>query len=239
MLVNHDLVTYLERLILLWESRALTLLEGERTGDLKTVLEIGPGYGGLAYYLACIYPNSRFVLVDLPESLIFSGIYLAGIFGEGAVSMIQRPDDLTHPSRFERSRFTLVPSHFLSEMTSLPFRTDLAINTLSFSEMSEAQVSAYSRLISRSLAPSAVFFEQNLDNRNHGGILAESTIRKHFKFGRRLRSKTLRELCRGTAHLWSNHPTKLGTPRWSPAECLWWDTKISVKRWLSQTGFWS
>ena len=36
-----------------------------------TVVEIGAGYGGLAYYLLKLLPQARYIIIDLPETLLY------------------------------------------------------------------------------------------------------------------------------------------------------------------------
>ena len=84
---------------------------------------------------------------------------------------------------------------------------DLAINTLSMSEMSELQVRGYCNGISRMIGRTGNFFEQNQDNRHLGMIRACDVIAPHFR--RRANAQgwwqARREpLTQGRANVWSN-----------------------------------
>ena len=48
----------------------------EENGEVK-VLEIGGGYGALAYWFKSAFPNATYTIIDLPESLLFSRLYLS------------------------------------------------------------------------------------------------------------------------------------------------------------------
>lgn len=51
--------------------------EEVRNGPRKIFWEIGSGYGQTAYHLSQIYRNVTCILLDLPETLLFSGCYLS------------------------------------------------------------------------------------------------------------------------------------------------------------------
>ena len=93
------------------------------------------GYGGLAYYLAKLIPQLRIVIVDIPESLIFSSLYLS-------LSLLRRHSHLREsrgagrhiPCRTRRvARF--IPNYLFDGLLETGSQFDLAINTLSMSEM--------------------------------------------------------------------------------------------------------
>src|SRR5205814_1338017 len=70
-IVNYDTWAYQERIDLLHDSGAL-----DRLSPTARVLEIGGGYGALAYWFKQAYPGCAYAIVDLPECLLFSGLYL-------------------------------------------------------------------------------------------------------------------------------------------------------------------
>lgn len=198
-IVNHDAFVYLERIALLHESGALERVRGSPPGKNPLILEIGAGFGGLAYHLKGLVPRGRFVLVDLPESLLFSAIYLMTLFPDQRNVLVTSPEtiarDLGEPG------FTFVPNHFCHRLPDSGMRVDLAINTLSMSEMLEGQVRAYCALIRECLAPGGVFFEQNQDNRHLGLLNAELVIGEFFE--RRQRISLPGSLVSGSPNIWS------------------------------------
>src|SRR5262249_30834400 len=105
----------------------ISLLSGIKLKD--TVLEIGAGYGFLASKFLQKF-NSKYIICDIPESLLFSGLYLALQGRDVSLSM--------------DSEVTLVPNYWFDGIGNV----DLVINTLSMSEMSEYQVRVYAEGIS-------------------------------------------------------------------------------------------
>ncbi len=72
-LVNADVVDYQERINLIDNGGLIDRLSDKR----PRILEIGGGYGALCSALTSIFSPSQYVICDLPESLLFSGLYLS------------------------------------------------------------------------------------------------------------------------------------------------------------------
>jgi hypothetical protein len=165
-IVNHDTNVYLERLVLLAECGKLWELRGrsphKQGWSRPRILEIGPGYGGLAHHLMGLVPESRYFLVDVPESLLFSSIYLSTLWPEHDNVLIT-PDNLADLGK-DAAGFTFVPNFLFDDCCAAGLELDLVINTLSMSEMTEKQVRYYCKGISRLIGRRGVFFEQNQDN---------------------------------------------------------------------------
>jgi hypothetical protein len=199
-IVNHDTYVYLERLVLLAESGKLGDLIFSRS---PRVVEIGGGFGGLAYHLRRLVPQARYFIVDIPESLLFSSIYLTRFF-PSADNVLLTPDNLEELQRTGPG-FTFVPNYLFGALVSSGLPFDLAINTLSMSEMSESQVRCYGSGLKTLLGEQGAFFEQNQDNRCIGLLNASSYIGDYFEHVRTLTS-TVVPLTQGKAHLWSSRP---------------------------------
>jgi len=136
-LFTVDTLKYFEALIALEKGGVLgPLREG---GERRLVWEIGGGWGGFAYQLKTVCPNVTYVIVDLPEVLLFSATYLMSTFpdaravlhGEGGAGV----DD------WLGADFVFIPHTALSAMT--PPRIDLTVNMVSFQEMTSGQVATY------------------------------------------------------------------------------------------------
>lgn len=129
--------------------------------ERPTVLEIGAGYGGLGHHLAGLPEAPRYVIVDLPEVLLISAVYLT----------LTNPDKTIHlyaPGEFDRevpsevwgsSDFLLVPNYRLESLADAAF--DLAINMVSFQEMRTEQVETYLDFVART---SRALYSRNLDS---------------------------------------------------------------------------
>ena len=123
----------------LWHLCAATRLL-ENLPPPASVLEIGPGFGGLARVLRGLAPASRFVLVDLPDSLAFAYVYLRLHFPEARVVFVTSPSESIVELRREAD-FLLLPSNLLSLLHGEHF--DLAINIASWGEMTQTGVNRY------------------------------------------------------------------------------------------------
>jgi SAM-dependent methyltransferase len=131
-------------------------------GGRKLVLEIGAGYGGLAHHLSNVLGNVTYIVVDLPETLLFSASYLSlnnpdkriYVYGDRNLSEFLWSPDL---SSYD---FVLIPNYRLDELR--PLRFDLAINIASLQEMSLDQVSTYLGFIAENCR--GVFYSWNQDS---------------------------------------------------------------------------
>jgi putative sugar O-methyltransferase len=134
-------------------------------GILK-VVEIGGGFGGLAHYLTKIFKDKlRYVIVDIPESLAFSAVYLTTLHAHADNRLVAAEG----PIGFETTPgFTFVANFDHGRLIMADDEVDLVLNTLSLSEMSDAQIDDYCRAASRWIGRRGIFFEQNHQS-NHLG----------------------------------------------------------------------
>jgi putative sugar O-methyltransferase len=132
-LVNLDTLKYFEVLIALRLGGALDPL---RARPESRIVEIGGGWGGLAYQLKSVLPGARYVIVDLPEVLLFSATYLPTVLPDATISFAGE----LAPVDWDAD-FVFVPHHAIDAVR--PPGVDLAVNTVSFQEMTTEQVRAY------------------------------------------------------------------------------------------------
>jgi len=158
-IVNYDLIAYWERLVLLFQFGFLDSEAPRALHGGSRVLEIGGGYGALAWYLQKAVPGLSYTILDLPESLVYSSIYLE-VLNPGA------------------TRF--MANYQFEELVKDGEEFDLVINTLSMSEMSEAQVRSYCGGLGLLLRGGGAFFEQNQDNRHAGMLNAKDLIAEYL-----------------------------------------------------------
>jgi putative sugar O-methyltransferase len=150
-LVNLDTLKFYESLIAMNKGGLLNPLR-EETGDRKVVVEIGGGWGGFAYQLKTICPGICYVMIDLPQSLIFSAVYLMTLF-PGSNVFVYGDKPVEHlVKNFSSYDFVFLPHYFINEAT-LP-RLDVAVNMVSFQEMTEAQINGYIKWLWDSNCPS-------------------------------------------------------------------------------------
>jgi len=108
--------------------------------SISRVLEIGAGYGRVAYLMRSLFPVTQYVIVDIPPTLAVSQNYLATIFGEDSVERFSRTPTLSRTFNF------LMP-HQIAVLPDDHF--DLVVNFSSFDEMPSQTVLSYLRLIDR------------------------------------------------------------------------------------------
>lgn len=199
-IVNRDTNGYQERINLIFESGIGNYLDGLLSQrDEIRILEIGGGYGALAYWFKQAFPKTSYSIVDLPECILFSRLYLTLTMPDIPTSF--GLDPAKHGIRF-------IPN-FISEQLEDSF--DLVINTLSMSEMSAYQVERYVDLIKNVwIKDEGLFFEQNQDNRSMGLPFTQGLFASKFSERLDLNPRGVAHR-NGYANIWSNHPIVLKT----------------------------
>ena len=121
-----------------------------KTVRLQTIVEIGSGYGRFARLMHDLEPSRCYVLVDLPESLLFAYAFLALNFPRGRMLFVSSNAEAAVACQ-RHFDFVFCPIQF---MASLTFPTvDLLINTYSFAEMPQASVDYLMNCLHRTLRP--------------------------------------------------------------------------------------
>ena len=136
-LYNVDTLKFYEVLIGMQRGGVLDAFRG---GGHRFVWEIGAGWGGFAYQFKTLFPDVTYLIVDLPELFLFSYTYLSAAF-PGARVLLHGEADGAAPKRWEDYDFVFVPAGALDEFT--PPSVELAVNMVSFQEMTGEQVTAY------------------------------------------------------------------------------------------------
>ena len=158
----RDTCSYQERINLITKSGLFAWLQRRRGTGARfpfgkrrlRICEIGGGYGAVARWFCSPMPDTEYTIIDLPESLLFSELYLI----------------LACPAAMLR----FVPNYKAEELTT---RFDIVLNTLSMSEVSGYQVRRYAALMRETwLRNGGIFFEQNQDNRAAGLLAAQERI---------------------------------------------------------------
>ena len=101
----------------------------------KRLTEIGSGYGGFIKYLNCMNSSYNFQIIDLPEVMIFSLMYLSKFFDLSV-------KEIAIQSHSEKKL------NYLSAHDYHDFKlNDICINVCSFQEMSKEQIENYIKKI--------------------------------------------------------------------------------------------
>lgn len=146
------------------------------------VLEIGPGYGALGHALRSIFgPALEYIAVDLPSSLLYSALYLSTLAG-GRDCHVLAPG-ASPPERFHS---LFLANYLFEELVDRLGPVDLALNTMSFTEMSPRQVHRYATVLQQLVGSDGLVFDENAAVRPHHtdskSIFAEVfAFRKHVE----------------------------------------------------------
>lgn len=138
-LYNVDTLKFYESLVVMDEQGLLD--QFRNTSDRKIVLEIGAGWGGLAYQFKTLFPNTTYVIVDLPGSILFGATYLKTLFPSAKIFLADGAKDSVNIANAKDYDFIFIP-HFAWKDISIA-RPDLLMNMCSFQEMTTAQVQGY------------------------------------------------------------------------------------------------
>lgn len=110
-----------------------------RNIEKPTILELGGGYGGMAYYCLRDIANLRFISVDLPENAVLQAYYLKSQFPHKNIKLYgECPIDGDYDA-------LIMPTYGIEELKSNS--CDLAFNSYSLAEMSKEAMENYVKII--------------------------------------------------------------------------------------------
>jgi len=192
-ILNPDTFRYFRHLDVLWRAKLIEPLLNPRRGNTPTIVEIGAGHGGLAAGLLQILPQARYIVIDLAESLLFSGIYLS-------VLRNTQPIFATSPDvQPGTTGLTLIPAHFaIDPLAASIGRADLVINTASFGEMLPDQVDHYAKLAARWLGEGGALYESNTSDRTHNTSTPVAVLGRYLSMERTIEEARMD----GETHVW-------------------------------------
>jgi putative sugar O-methyltransferase len=110
---------------------------------VRRVLEIGAGYGRLAFVIRSLFPHVEYTIVDIPPALAVSRTYLDAVSVQGTDSGASE----IGIRRDGPGRMNFLLPEALGQVPDGYY--DLVINVSSFDEMSPAEVEAYFRVLDR------------------------------------------------------------------------------------------
>src|SRR5687767_10530647 len=138
-LVNLDTLKFFEVFLAL--DKGAVLDEFREGRERKLVWEVGAGWGGFPYQFKTLCPNTTYLISDFPELFLFSATYLMTLCPGARVRFWgEEPADRIF-SNWRDYDFIFTPNIALADLT--PDRLDLAVNMVSFQEMTTAQVTSY------------------------------------------------------------------------------------------------
>lgn len=137
---NMDTLKFYEVLIGMDKAGVFSKFRGDQP-DRRVALEIGSGWGGFAYQFKTLFPNTTYVCVDLPPTMLFSGVYLTTTFPQARVLFYGEEGFEEKLRAIKQYDFVFMPHFFFQDWK--PKSLDLGINMVSFQEMTGAQVEQY------------------------------------------------------------------------------------------------
>jgi SAM-dependent methyltransferase len=148
-----------------------------------SVLEVGAGYGGMAFYLLRDQPDVRYVDLDLPETLVIAAYYLLCALPDRRIVIHGESDaplhDLLGPGA-PWFHAVLLPNH---AFPALPDGfADVTVNTFSLSEMPRPTLEENLRQIARTTR--SFFLHHNMDRAGVVNRGAERIPASTFPIGR-------------------------------------------------------
>jgi glycosyltransferase involved in cell wall biosynthesis len=140
-LINIDTLKFYEVLIGMGQAQLLQMLR-QSNGTRQRIIEIGTGWGGFAYKLKSLYPSITYILLDLPQTMLFSATYLQAQFPDAQFAFITDAQSATAVlGEIDSYDFVFISHHLFNKLSAI--RLDLAINMVSFQEMGTSIVQKY------------------------------------------------------------------------------------------------
>ena len=141
-LVNVDTLKFYEVMLNLQGTPLFHALEK----GIK-VIEIGPGWGGFGFQLKKRFPKTKILLIDLPDTLLFSTTYLKGIFNQDRHIYFGEPG-FNKNLENEDYDFAYAPHFAFPEISLENFSA--TFNIASFQEMTSSSITEYCEILKES-----------------------------------------------------------------------------------------
>ena len=134
-----------------------------REAQSPVVMELGGGFGGMAYYLLRDFPRVKFIGVDLPENAALQAYYLMSYFPDLKIRLFGE-ENFTDVQDFD---VLILPNYAIETLSENSI--DLSYNSYSLAEMSLDSANNYMKLIchmtkSFILHLNHVYWEVSADN---------------------------------------------------------------------------
>jgi len=145
--------------------------------DDATVVEIGGGFGGIAYYLLRDRPGTRYIDIDIPEYLALAAYYLMKAFPHLNV-LLYREGALSRES-LSKADIVLVPRAALSQLP--PDCADLTYTSHGMATLSSAATRQCMHGVSRITRKRLFFISNRGPAANISGIIQDQEARFELK----------------------------------------------------------
>jgi hypothetical protein len=162
--VNDDIVVVQARVNAMFALGVIDKLQQDvREKGFCRVVEIGAGIGQQAAALRQIFGQSlQYIIIDLPPILVSSALYLSRL-AKFRKSYILNDSD-PWPESFE---FVFLANYLTERFRQNLGPADLVMNTMSFGEMSAAQIHYYGKLASELVGTEGFLYDENCQVLSH------------------------------------------------------------------------
>ncbi|MEZ4671530.1 MAG: putative sugar O-methyltransferase [Anaerolineae bacterium] len=149
-------------------------LAGE-TGSPSVIVELGGGYGRLAYVCRKMLPECTYVILDLPEALICANSWLNRVLpGECVAYADARRRTTLDREQLQSGKVWLLGAHQIEAIASKSI--DAFVNIYSFAEMPRQAIDNYFAQIDRITQGSLYSKQRKLEDNRIDGVKVSSDI---------------------------------------------------------------
>jgi len=111
------------------------------------IVEIGGGFGGLAYHIFKRAPGAKYIGFDLLENTLLQSYYLAAAFPHAKILTFDAQTSQLDPATIANYDIILMPNFMVPRMEARS--ADMILNVRSLSEMSAETIAEYHRQVDR------------------------------------------------------------------------------------------
>lgn len=173
-LINLDTLKFYECLITLDHQKILNQFKNQ-----QILMEIGPGWGGFIYQFKKLFPKTTCLLVDLPQTLLFSSTYLTTLFPKSKYLFLKTKFELKKISDIKKYDFVFIPDYLFNELNFTP--PEIAVNMVSFQEMTSQQVNLYIEKLKKWGCRKIYSLNRNRSPNNNQLTSVEGILKTHYK----------------------------------------------------------
>ena len=179
-ILSKDVVRYQQVISTLFHHGIFSSLINT-SGTSPLLLEIGAGYGALAHHLVRIIKKCTYIIVDLPETLIFSAPYLALLNPDKKLYLYDKNNyaQMLQPDTIHNFDFILLPNYKLDALSAVRF--DLVVNMASFQEMKKEQVADYLNFVAKTCKGTLYSWNQNVKPKNKELLNLTEMLKERFE----------------------------------------------------------
>jgi putative sugar O-methyltransferase len=166
--INENKINFNELFIINFLFQILKYINHEN----NIVLEIGGGFGSLASKIKKKRPNTKYILIDLPESLNLQIYYIKSLYPDSKILLYEEfnskflnIDHLDPNFFFKEVDFIFLPPNSINKLKKFGRFVNIFINTRSFQEMDIQMIREYFEFIDSAIVEGGVFYNCNKYNK--------------------------------------------------------------------------